>query len=213
MPMNWRLWILTGLLITTTFAAEKAAPDDGWAARRKALSEEATTAFAEQDWQQARHLYGQILEREPDNAVILANLGAIEYQLGDYKACCDLLESALAKQATLFSSREMLGMAYYLDKQPMRALAALARAAADQPTSPRVHNQLAVVLQAMTWYDGAEKSLLQAIALDPDYRDAHYNLALIYLDRESPSPERARKHYEKALQLGTSPDANLEKRL
>ena len=107
----------------------------------------------------------------------------------------------------------MLGMAYHLNEKPFRAVAALATAVADQPESPRVHNQLAVVLQAMGWYDGAEKSLLQAIALDPDYRDAHLNLALIYINRDEPSLDLANKHYEKAVELGITPDKSIEKQL
>ena len=145
--------------------------------------------------------------------MILANLGAIEYQLGDYTASCYYLESALAKKPELISSREMLGMAYHLNKKPLRAVAALATAVADQPESPRAHNQLAVVLQAMAWYDGAEKSLLKAIQLDPDYRDAHFNLALIYVDRDVPSLTLAGKHYDKAVELGAPPNKELEKRL
>ena len=140
-------------------------------------------------------------------------LGAIEYQLGDYTASCYYLESALAKKADLMSSREMLGMAYHLNKKPLRAVATLATAVANQPESPRAHNQLAVVLQAMAWYDGAEKSLLKAIQLDPDYRDAHFNLALIYIDRKAPSSKLARQHYETAVELGASPDKELEERL
>ena len=208
--MNWRFGFLLALLISSVLAEEKS-PE--WEEERRRLSEKATLAFGKADWQEAGHLYHKILEREPDNAMILANLGAIEYQLGDYAACCDYLESALKKKGDLVASREMLGMAYHLDKKPLRAVSALTRAVADEPESPRTHNQLAVILQAMAWYDGAEKSLLQAIKLDPDYRDAHFNLALIYLDRSSPSKQLARKHYEKAVQLGAKEDEELEKRL
>ena len=65
----------------------------------------------------------------------------------------------------------------------------------------------------MGWYDGAEKSLLQAIQLDPDYQDAHFNLALIYLDRDPPSLKLASKHYREARRLGVPADKELEKRL
>lgn len=208
--MHWRFGIILALLMTSLLGEEKVAD---WKEERRRLSEKATLAFGKADWQEARHLYHKILEQEPDNAMILANLGAVEYQLGDYTACCDYLESALKGREDLVASREMLGMAYHLNKKPLRAVSALTRAVADEPESPRAHNQLAVILQAMAWYDGAEKSLLQAIKLDPDYRDAHFNLALIYLDRNSPSLKLARKHYDKAIQLGVKADKDLEKRL
>ena len=214
--MTWQRGVLS-ILISITLAspclADESTDSAAWQAKRRKLSEQATVAFGKSDWQKARQLYHQILEHEPENPMILANLGAIEYQLGDYTASCHYLESALSKKADLMSSREMLGMAYHLNKKPLRAVAALATAVADQPESPRAHNQLAVVLQAMAWYDGAEKSLLKAIQLDPDYQDAHFNLALIYIDREVPSLKLARQHYEKAVELGATPDQELEKRL
>ena len=213
--MNWGriLLILGSIILTIPCLADESTDTTSWQSTRRKLSEQATIAFGKSDWQQARQLYHQILEHEPENAMILANLGAIEYQLGDYTASCHYLESALAKKADLMSSREMLGMAYHLNKQPLRALATLAIAVAEQPESPRAHNQLAVVLQAMAWYDGAEKSLLKAIQLDPEYRDAHFNLALIYMDRDVPSLKLARKHYDKAVKLGATPDSDLKKRL
>jgi Tfp pilus assembly protein PilF len=214
--MNWQrsaLPILSSIILASPCLADYQAFSEAWQTTRRQLSEQATVAFGKSDWQEARQLYNKILEHEPRNPMILANLGAIEYQLGDYTASCYYLESALAKKADLMSSREMLGMAYHLNKKPLRAVATLATAVANQPESPRAHNQLAVVLQAMAWYDGAEKSLLKAIQLDPDYRDAHFNLALIYIDRKAPSSKLARKHYETAVELGATPDKELEERL
>ena len=215
--MTWRLRFLlissSILILASTCLADEPASSAPWQTTRRQLSEQATVAFGKSDWQEARRLYNKILEHEPENAMILANLGAIEYQLEDYTASCHYLENALSEKADLVSSREMLGMSYHLNKQPLRAVAALATAVADQPESPRAHNQLAVVLQAMAWYGGAEKSLLKTIQLDPEYRDAHFNLALIYIDRDAPSYKLARKHYNKAVELGATPDKDLEKRL
>lgn len=189
------------------------AKSDDWTDERRALNEKATQAFAGADWQQASHFYQKILEREPDNPLILANLGAVEYQLRDLQACCHYLEKALRLKPDLVASREMLGMAYHLREMPMRAVAALSRAVADQPESPRALNQLAVVLQSQGWYDGAERSLRRAIQLDPSFRDAHFNLALVYTDREPSAEALARQHYLKARQLGSAVDEELEKQL
>ena len=133
--------------------------DAAWVRKRTVVHEQATNAFAEEDWQEAQHLYNRILEHEPRNPLILANLGVVEYRLNDLRACTHYLEMALALKHDLHASREMLGMAYYQDKQPCRALSALARAVGDQPKEARAHNQLAVVLQAMEWFDGAGSSL------------------------------------------------------
>ena len=79
------------MFVSTAFANDEAKIED-WTSRRREVSEKATRAFAAKDWQEAHHLYSKILEKEPDNPLILANLGAVEYQLGDLKACYHHLE-------------------------------------------------------------------------------------------------------------------------
>lgn len=59
----------------------------------------------------------------------------------------------------------------------------------------------------------AEKEILQAIANNPDYADAHFNLAVILATTEPASKELAKRHYEKATTLGTQPNPSLEKLL
>jgi len=200
--------VSVGLLV-----AQDDAEDAAWVRKRTVVHEQATNAFADEDWEESQYLYNRILGHEPRNPLILANLGVVEYRLNDLRACTHYLEMALALKHDLHASREMLGMAYYQDKQPYRALSALARAVGDQPKEARAHNQLAVVLQAMEWFDGAGSSLQNAVTLDPEYLDAHHNLALFYLDVDLARPELARKHYELARGLGLPTSEVLEKRL
>ena len=49
--------------------------------------------------------------------------------------------------------------------------------------------------------------------LTPDYADAHFNLALLYLERTPPPIEMARRHYFFAIDLGAPRDEEIEKRL
>ncbi len=55
--------------------------------------------------------------------------------------------------------------------------------------------------------------MLEAIADNPDYADAHFNLAVIYSTSQPPAKELARRHYEKAVALGAQPDPTLDKSL
>ena len=55
--------------------------------------------------------------------------------------------------------------------------------------------------------------MLEAIADNPDYADAHFNLAVIYSTSSPPAKELAKRHYEKALALGAAPDPTLDKLL
>jgi Tfp pilus assembly protein PilF len=53
----------------------------------------------------------------------------------------------------------------------------------------------------------------KAIELDPEYAEAHFNLAVFYLQRSPPAVELARRHYERALELGAAPDPDVERSL
>jgi Tfp pilus assembly protein PilF len=51
--------------------------------------------------------------------------------------------------------------------------------------------------------------LRRAITVNPQYAEAHFNLAVIYATAKPPSIALAKRHYEKALELGSSPDQRL----
>jgi Tfp pilus assembly protein PilF len=55
--------------------------------------------------------------------------------------------------------------------------------------------------------------MLQAIAKDPNYADAHFNLAVILITTQPSSRELAKEHYARATALGTQPSASLERLL
>jgi len=59
----------------------------------------------------------------------------------------------------------------------------------------------------------AETALRRALQLDPNYGNAHNNLAVIYITQEPPLTELARWHYQKALSLGIGRNPDLEKLL
>ena len=70
-----------------------------------------------------------------------------------------------------------------------------------------------MVVRSLGWLDAAEAELQRAIELKPDYANAHFNLALMYLDRKPPARELARRHYERALALGAEKDDIVEEKL
>jgi Flp pilus assembly protein TadD len=77
----------------------------------------------------------------------------------------------------------------------------------------RAHAALAVTLVAKGWMTGAELELQRAIELDPNFGEAHFNLALVCLQRLPPAVELARRHYQRAIDLGENPDPAIEKKL
>jgi hypothetical protein len=55
--------------------------------------------------------------------------------------------------------------------------------------------------------------LKRAIDINPKLADAHYNLAVTYLETSPPLIELARRHYYTATDLGAAPSPELEKAL
>jgi len=177
------------------------------------LAQRAAAAVSKRDWATARTAYREMVEADPVNAPALANLGAVEFQLKDYDAAIAHLERALAVKPALSQTWLTLGMVHYERDDPMRALSAISRAVAEKPDDPRARNHLAAAAKALGWLGAAETELQRALDLDPNYAEAHFNLALIYLERHPPAVELARRHYLRSVELGTPRDPLVEKQL
>jgi Flp pilus assembly protein TadD len=89
----------------------------------------------------------------------------------------------------------------------------MAQAVVHSPRDPVARQYLGVAAGRNGWFDAAESELRRAIELQPDYADAHFNLAVFCLERTPPAIELARRHYRKALELGAAPDPLIEKAL
>lgn len=177
------------------------------------LSQRAAAAVSKRDWTSARAAYQEMVDADANNAPALANLGAVEYQLKDYDAAVTHLERALVAKPSLAQTWLTLGMVHYARQDPLRALSAISRAVAEKPDDARSRNHLAAAAKALGWLSAAESELQRALDLDPDYAEAHFNLALIYLERHPPGVELARRHYLRAVELGTPRDDLVEKQL
>jgi tetratricopeptide (TPR) repeat protein len=177
------------------------------------LSDLAAQAFARKDWDKARTHYLEMLSNEPDNPLTLANIGAVEQQAGRLKEAKNYLLRAVKINPALQQSWLALGLVCHEMGDSYLAVSALSRAIYEEPLDPKAHNYLAVVSRTLGWLDAAEAELQRAIELKPDYANAHFNLALMYLDRKPPSVELARRHYNKSVTLGAEKDDVVEERL
>ena len=185
-------------------AASSSSPDV-----RKLLNE-ARAALALKDLATATTKYEAVLAQEPDNLVALSNRGAIRYQQGRLDdAEQDLRKVAIATPNDS-NARSLLGVVYYRKGLIEDAFNELTRAVALDPHNAEAHNYLGIVLSEKGWSAAGEQEIRRAIELNPQYADAHFNLAVIYAKQRSPKLELARYHYKKALDLGATPDPELE---
>lgn len=174
---------------------------------------EGVEAMRKGDWKQAAAAWEKCVKLDPANAGAWTNLGKVQLQQQKTDAAIASLEKAVALQPTLAEAWSALGMAYESVKAPMRAVSCLTRAVHENPADARTRNSLAIVLKHVGWTGAAESELQKALDLDPRYSEAHFNLAVMYLERRPPSLELARRHYDAARQLGAAPDKELEAQL
>lgn len=196
----------------TTRSAAQALENDAPSVAQN-FSKAAIAALAAGDLAAAERDFKRVLLLVPDNIPTMLNLGLVAYRRKDY----DGAEAMLKKTARLAPENGlpwlMLGIVYYEQDKLDAALAALAQAVLYAPKDPRTHHYLGVTVGKKGWNSAAEDELRKAIALDQNYGEAHFNLAVFYLERKPPLIELARRHYERSVELGGAPDSEIEKRL
>jgi tetratricopeptide (TPR) repeat protein len=178
-----------------------------------ALMADAARASMERDYAKAEQKYLAVLSEDENNVYVLTYLANAQYAAGHLADCEKTVQRAMALDpddpATLF----LLGILRYRQEKLDEAFTALSRSAEFNPTNAGTQNFLGCVLADKGLRPAAETALRKALQVDPDYADAHYNLALVYASETPPSPELARWHYKRALELGHPKNANLEKLL
>lgn len=174
---------------------------------------EGNAAFAHKDYERARRAYKKVIALAPDNLLGLINLGVVEYSAGNPTDAEPLLKRAVQLKLDAAPAWLTLGIMYMDQNRLDEALAALSQATLYEPRNARARNYLGVVIGRKGWLDGAQAELRKAVEIDPNYSDAHYNLAVFYLENKPPSLELARRHYYRAIELGAEPDPDVEKTL
>lgn len=184
----------------------------------KALSGEITTLLQKGlallqkgDLASARVTLEQVRQVQPDNADAALNLGIIAYREKRLSDAEKLLLDAVHHAPENAQAWLILGVVRQDEGRLDGSLAALAQAVFFDPKNARAHHYLGVTIGRKGWYSGAEDELRKAIELQPDYAEAHFNLAVFYLQRTPPAVELARRHYQKALDLGAAPDPQVAK--
>ncbi len=197
------------LLPAVGFAAQETAPFIPEAAKEGVA--EGNAAFLKKDYAGARKAFEKVLGLMPESLVALVNLGLVEFYSGHPDRAEELLKRAVAVRLENPAAWLTLGMIYMDAEKFDEALAALSQAMVQDPRNARIRNFLGVVIGRKGWLDGAQSELRRAVELDPGYAEAHYNLAVFYLEEKPPAIELARRHYYRSVELGAEKDPAIEK--
>jgi Flp pilus assembly protein TadD len=178
-----------------------------------ALMADAMRASMERDFARAESKYLEILGQDEYNVYVLAHLANAQFAEGHLEDCEKTVNRALAVDPEDPASLYLLGVLRYRQEKLDAALDALSRSAKLNSTNAGTENYLGCVLADKGQRTAAETALRKALELDPDYADAHYNLAFVYATEKPPSPGLARWHYKRAKDLGHAKSPALEKLL
>jgi Tfp pilus assembly protein PilF/DNA repair exonuclease SbcCD ATPase subunit len=182
-----------------------------WEGKFKECLALAKEQFDKQEFLKSEATFKRALELSPDDYFALSNLGVVEFQLNKLKEAEAVLRKASTKSTDSSFALTTLGIVCYRQERLDEAAKVLSRAIAVNDQDYTAHNYLGIVMAASGKGKAGESEIMKAIEINPKYADAHFNLAVIYATGKPPAKMMAKKHYTKALELGSPPDASLEK--
>ena len=179
----------------------------------KEVAAKATSLYNEKKFDEAAAAYEQILAKYPQSIYALSNLGVVRFQQQKYPEAEKPLREAIRVAPNDAFSHSVLGIVLVQQEKYDDAIQVLSRAVALDPNDAKTRNYLGISSSRKGLQEAAEQECRKAIELDDSYGDAHFNLAVIYATQNPPSKELAKRHYNRALELGVPKDAELEKLL
>ena len=167
--------------------------------------------------------YGQILDIAPNNIYAMRNLGIVELRLGKPEDAERLFQKAISTDSRDGYSHFLLGVCYYQSGLDDIALRAMQRGLLIDPNNAKAHHYAGAICirrsemappdQRQGLRDQARKQFESVVEIDPNFGDAYYNLAYLYVTDEPQRLALAREAYLQAQKHGTPPDAAMDRAL
>lgn len=174
------------------------------------IQKSARLDFQEGRYDEAEKAYRDYLNYRPKSVVCLCNLALVKMATKQHAEAQRFLEKAVAIQGDYGFAYYLLGRNFFQQGRMDEALERLNESLHHDPKNPRAHNCVGVISSQKGFINRAEGAFSEAVKLDPEFGDAHFNLAVVYATREKPDPNRAAEHYNRAVLLGVPRDQAIE---
>ncbi len=169
--------------------------------------------FKSGEFDKAETSYQEAAVKNDKDLRTLCNLATTEAAQNHLPAAEATIRKALAIDPNDPASLGVLGYVKYAQGQYDAALDAVGRAAKAKPQDAGLQNLLGMALVEKGMRGPAETAFRKALQINPNFPDAHRNLASIYLTQKPPLKELARWHYQRALAAGHPHVPEIEKQL
>ena len=177
------------------------------------LLNKANEAFSQKQFPEAAALYEDALRADPKSATALVGLGYSRQREGKLEEA----EAALKKCLVLDPDNEPaafhLGVTQFKQQRWNDSMAAFEKSLSKRPQNASARHYLGIISTKLNFMERAEREFKTALAIEPTYGEASFNLAVLYVTWDPPQWDKAKAAYDEALKQGVSPDPALEKLL
>jgi Flp pilus assembly protein TadD len=146
------------------------------------LSARGAIEMRQHKWREAKVLFEQALELNPENAAILNNIGMAQFKLGEYEAAIPTFREVLHRtNYTMPGAWHKLGACYCMLQMHCEALACLERGVTMAPDDAECNHGMAVMCSSLGEEEGALHHYRLAQKARPDFADAEAGEAFTLL--------------------------------
>jgi type IV pilus biogenesis/stability protein PilW len=155
---------------------------------------------------EAIEYYRKAIAVDPDYADAINNLGVIYVRLGRWDEAVESFRAAIQKPTYQYAEGAYtnMGYAYYRKGDYQAAEKALREALIRNPISPRAMLVLGLVYEKLGREDDALDQFMKVLGVMPDYLDAHWELANLYMRQGKKA--KALKHFRVVAEKDESPE-------
>ncbi|HBA85702.1 MAG TPA: hypothetical protein DCZ95_16595 [Verrucomicrobia bacterium] len=165
------------------------------------------------EFPEALKIYDQILVERPAYGEALKARGRGLLQIGDGAGALEALQECVRWAPLDSQGQLLLGVACCRVQKFREAVEVLRPLVMNDPSSVSARNVLGAAWLGQGNMNEARLELEKVLRMNPNLSDAHYNLAQVYLFSRPPDLAQARRHYRQALELGATPDREIEQLL
>lgn len=155
--------------------------------------------YESKDYNQAIEHYKKAIATNPNDAVMLENIGLAFEAAGQAEEAEAAYHRAVTEAPNVPIPRNRLGIFYYNQQQYDKAIACYQIAIQLQPDNAIYHNNLALAQEAIGYLEEAEKSYQKATELQPNNASYYNDLGVFYHNRAKYA--EAIKVYQQAITL------------